>query len=179
MVDEVRDSMRDPRRYFQVGVIGDSDASQAACDAAEGIGRFLARQGFALITGGHGGVMEAAARGAATHGGLTIGIVPAADGRAANPWCRVVLPTGLGHARNILTALAGDVVVALGGGAGTLSELAFAWMHGRPIFTLAGHDGWTERLGEEPIDRRASSTLVRCASISELEEALLDAARRA
>ena len=105
----------------------------------------LGRRGITLITGGRrGGVMEAASRGAARAGGLTVGITPGDDARAANPWCDIVLPTGLGHARNAITALAGDFVVAVGGGAGTLSELCFAWIHARPIYVLAGSEGWSD-----------------------------------
>ena len=87
---------------------------------------------------------------------------------------RVVVPTGIGWARNSVNALAGDVVVAIGGGAGTLSELAYAWMHGRPILTLAGFDGWAERLHGEPIDQRGTSRIVHCGSLAELEARLLE-----
>lgn len=161
-------------RPFQVTVIGDSDASMETCTAAEAIGAVLAEHGFTLVTGGGRGVMAAAARGAAQRGGLTVGVLPGTDFAAANPWCRVVIPTGLGHARNVLTALSGDAVVVLGGAAGTLSEIAFAWIHARPILTLAGHDGWADRLGESPLDHRASSRIVRCASIDDLGARLLE-----
>jgi uncharacterized protein (TIGR00725 family) len=167
--------MHAKQRTFQVAMIGDSDAAPAALTAAEAIGVFLAENGIALITGGHGGVMEAAARGAVSRGGLTIGILPDTGFGGANPWCRIVLPTGLGHARNVLCALAGDLVIAIGGGAGTLSELAFAWLHGRPILALAGHDGWVDRLGETPIDARETSRLVRCASARQLQDTVLAA----
>jgi uncharacterized protein (TIGR00725 family) len=75
----------------------------------------------------------------------------------------VVIPTGLGHARNALTALAGDVVIAIGGGAGTLSELAFAWMHGRPIVVVEGSGGWADALARRGIDARRSSTITAVA----------------
>ena len=156
-------------RFAQAALVGDSDASYDNLALAEDAGEMLGRRGITLITGGRGGVMEAASRGAARAGGLTVGITPGDDARAANPWCDIVLPTGLGHARNALTALAGDFVVAVGGGAGTLSELCFAWIHARPIYVLAGSEGWSDRLAGGALDHRASSVIVACDGVRELE----------
>ncbi len=156
-------------RFAQAALVGDSDASYDNLAVAEEAGEMLARRGITLITGGRGGVMEAASRGAARAGGLTVGITPGTDARAANPWCDVVLPTGLGHARNVLTALAGDFVVAVGGGAGTLSELCLAWIHGRPIYVLRGSGGWSDRLAGGALDHRASSVIVDCDGVDALE----------
>ena len=170
--------MPSPSRPPQVTLVGDAEASPAACAAAERIGSFCARHGLTLVTGGRGGVMEAASRGAAEEGGLVVGILPSAHFAEANPWCSVVVPTGIGWTRNSVNALAGDVVVAIGGGAGTLSELAYAWIHGRPILTLAGTGGWADRLAGEPLDHRGSSHIVHCDSVEELETALLAACGR-
>ncbi len=156
-------------RFAQAALVGDSDASEHNLTLAEEAGAMLARLGVTLITGGRGGVMEAASRGAARAGGLTVGITPGTDTRAANPWCDVILPTGLGHARNVLTALAGDFVVAVGGGAGTLSELCFAWIHRRPLYVLRGSGGWSDRLAGGPLDHRAASVIVDCDSVNTLE----------
>ena len=156
-------------RFAQAALVGDSDASDHNLTLAEQAGEMLARRGITLVTGGRGGVMEAAARGAARAGGLTVGITPGTDAKAANPWCDIVLPTGLGHARNVLTALAGDFIVAVGGGAGTLSELCFAWVHGRPIYVLQGSGGWSDRLAGGPLDHRASSVIVTCDGVEALE----------
>ncbi len=156
-------------RFAQASLIGDSDASYENLALAEQAGEMLARRGVTLITGGRGGVMEAASRGAARAGGLTVGIMPGTDARSANPWCDVVIPTGLGHARNVLTALAGDFIVAVGGGAGTLSELCFGWIHGRPIYVLQGSEGWSDRLAGGALDHRASSVIVPCDDIEALE----------
>jgi uncharacterized protein (TIGR00725 family) len=98
--------------------------------------------------------------------------------KEANPWCNIVIPTGLGHARNALTVLACDFVVSIGSSAGTLSELCFAWIHGKPILTLRGFGAWAERLGGEPLDHRATSTITECASLDELEQAVVEACRR-
>jgi uncharacterized protein (TIGR00725 family) len=159
-------------RPRQVTLVGDAEAAPAACAAAERIGAFCAQHGLTLVTGGRGGVMEAASRGAAQLGGLVVGILPSADFAEANPWCSVVVPTGIGWTRNSVNALSGDVVVAIGGGAGTLSELAYAWIYGRPILTLAGTGGWVDKLAGAPLDHRNSSRIVHCASVQELEAAL-------
>jgi uncharacterized protein (TIGR00725 family) len=165
-------------RAPQAVVIGDSAAAARTLRLAEAAGACLAELGFTVITGGRGGVMAAASRGAARVGGLTIGIVPSTSHGEGNRWCRVVLPSGLGHARNALTALAGDVVVAIGGGAGTLSELALASIHGRPIYVLGGAGGWSEALADRRLDRRARARLIRCADVPALARALRRRLRR-
>ena len=156
-------------RFAQAALVGDSDAPDPVLALAEQAGEMLARRSVTLVTGGRGGVMEAAARGAARAGGLTVGITPGTDADAANPWCGVVIPTGLGHARNVLTALAGDFVVAVGGGAGALSELCFGWIHGRPIYLLRGSGGWADRLAGAALDHRESSEIVDCEDVAALE----------
>jgi uncharacterized protein (TIGR00725 family) len=89
-----------------------------------------------LVCGGLGGVMEAACRGAKGSGGLTVGILPGADRAAANPFVDVAIPTGLGEARNALVVRAADAVIAIGGGYGTLSEIALALRAGKPVVGL-------------------------------------------
>jgi len=106
-----------------VAVIGPGDEPTVA--AAE-VGRLLAERGAVLVCGGRGGAMEAACRGAKEADGLTVGILPGSDRSDANPFVDVVLPTGLGEARNALVVGAADVVIAIGGGYGTLSEIALA-----------------------------------------------------
>ena len=121
-----------------IAVIGGSSADEAALQAAEAVGREIARAGAMLVCGGLGGVMEAACRGAASAGGLTIGLLPGTDPAAANPAVRVPIPTGLGHFRNFLVVRAAAGVVALPGAAGTLSEAAMARTLGKPLVTLRG-----------------------------------------
>jgi uncharacterized protein (TIGR00725 family) len=159
-------------RRPQVTVVGDTEAAPALTALAERVGALLARLRVTLITGGRTGVMEAACRGAQRAGGVTVGILPSDDPRQANPWCTIVIPTGLGHARNVVTALAADVVIAVGGGAGTLSELAFAWIHGRPILLLTGSGGWADALAGRTLDARHASTVTACADLAALEVAL-------
>jgi len=159
-------------RRAQAVVIGESAASPEQLRKAEAVGALVGRLGMTLITGGCGGVMEAASRGAAGAGATTIGIVPSSALDEANAWCSVVIPTGLGHARNAVTALAGDVVIVVGGAAGTLSEIALAWIHGRPILTLGGSGGWADAVAQHPPDARRTSNITRCADLEALEAAI-------
>ena len=119
-----------------VAVCGAGVASDEEARWAEEVGRLLARASAVVVCGGLGGVMEAAARGAAESGGTVIGILPGYAHRDANRWVTVALPTGLGYARNVLVAAAGDALIALPGQHGTLSEVALARVLGRPVVTL-------------------------------------------
>jgi len=122
-----------------VAVIGASDATAEQECAAEIVGRVLAQHGAIVITGGRGGVMAAASRGAAAAGGTAVGILPGTDRGEANRWVSVAIPTGLGELRNGLVIRAADVVVAVGGAYGTLSEIALALRAG---LTVLGLDTW-------------------------------------
>ena len=161
-------------RRFQVVVIGDSQAAEAACALAEEVGAVVARRGAALITGGRGGVMEAASRGARSAGGLTIGIVPSERLSEGNRWCDVVIPTGMGWARNAVNALAADLVVAIGGRAGTLTEIGYAWAYGRPVAAFADAAGWAARLAGEPVDDRREDRVIRLADVAALDRLLAE-----
>ena len=119
-----------------VAVAGASQADDALAHLARSVGSGLARRGAVVVTGGLGGVMEAASEGARSAGGLTVGILPGADRRDANRFVEIVLPTGLGEARNVLVALAGEALVAIGGGTGTLSEVALALKGGVRVVAL-------------------------------------------
>ena len=119
-----------------VAVVGPSDATDMEIVTAEAVGRGLADNGAALVCGGLGGVMAAACRGAVENGGITIGILPGADRTAANEWVTVAIPTGLGELRNGLIVRAADVVIAVGGAYGTLSEIALALKTEVPVIGL-------------------------------------------
>jgi uncharacterized protein (TIGR00725 family) len=125
-------------RKVQISVIGASmtPADADLARAAEEVGRRIAAAGATLVSGGLGGVMEAASRGARAAGGLVVGIVMDYEKETANPHCDVVVATGLGHARNVLVVASADAVVAVGGGPGTLSEIALALKLGRPVFGI-------------------------------------------
>ena len=107
---------------------------------AEEVGRLLAERGCTVVTGGLGEVMAAAARGAKSAGGTTIGILPGESRSTANEWIDHAVVTGLGHARNFAVAASGDGVIAVGGSWGTLSEIAFAMRLDRPVVIL--EPGW-------------------------------------
>src|SRR3954447_24496667 len=119
-----------------VAVVGPGDASPDELHAAEEIGAGLANAGAVVVTGGLGGVMEAACRGARSAHGRTVGILPGDDRDAANGWVEIALATGLGELRNGLVVRAADALVAIGGGHGTLSEVALALKLGRPVVGL-------------------------------------------
>ena len=155
-------------RIKQIAVIGDSEVGEDARRLAEEIGSSLALGGYAVITGGGGGIMEAASKGAAEAGGLTIGILPGTSKYQANCYCKLVIPTGMGHARNALTALAGDAIVAIGGGAGTLSEICFGWIYQKPIFVFKEYGGWSKKLAGKSVDHRLDSVIIECISVEDL-----------
>ena len=104
--------------------------------AAEEVGRLLGERGVTVVCGGLGEVMAAAARGAKSAGGTTIGILPGTSRREANEWIDHVVVTGVGHARNLAVAASGDGVIAVGGRHGTLTEIGFALALGRPVVVL-------------------------------------------
>jgi len=116
-----------------VAVVGPAEATADEVATAEAVGAGLARQGATVVTGGRGGVMAAACRGAVESGGTTVGILPGASREEANQWVTVAIPTGLGELRNGLVVRAADVVIAVGGAYGTLSEIALALKTGTPV----------------------------------------------
>ena len=116
--------------------MGSGVASRELAQAAEEVGRLLAESGCALVCGGLGGVMEAAARGAKEAGGTTIGVLPGESRLEANRWIDHAVATGIGHARNLAVVASGDAVIAVGGEWGTASEVAFARKLGRPVVLL-------------------------------------------
>jgi uncharacterized protein (TIGR00725 family) len=121
----------------QVAVIGSGAEHEGR---AEEVGRLLAERGCTVVTGGLGSVMAAAARGAKSAGGVTIGVLPGESRRDANEWLDHVVITGLGHARNLAVVASGDAVIAVGGRWGTLAEIGFANVLGRPVVIL--EPGW-------------------------------------
>jgi uncharacterized protein (TIGR00725 family) len=119
-----------------VAVCGESDPQTSLKNLAFELGRGIAQRDAVLICGGLTGVMEHAARGARSAGGLTIGLLPGDDTNEANPYIDVAIATSLGHGRNAILALTADGIVALGGGLGTLSEIALALRNGRPTIGI-------------------------------------------
>ena len=124
------------QRPPQIAVIGKGAPDDELDAIAEEVGRRLAEAGAVVVCGGLAGVMDAVARGASEAGGTVIGIVPSANPADANAHCTHVVATGIGHARNLAVVASGDAVIAIGGEWGTLSEIAFARVCGRPVVAL-------------------------------------------
>ncbi len=123
-------------RPYHVGVIGAGSCDTHTYTLAREIGYHIGQNGWVLVCGGLGGVMEAAARGCAEAGGMTVGILPGLDYSTANQYIKVPIPTGLGEARNALVVRASHALVAISGGYGTLSEIALGLKTGKPVFGL-------------------------------------------
>lgn len=121
-----------------VGVIGAGTVSAAGYEAARRVGQLLAEAGLVLVCGGRGGVMEAACRGCQEKGGISLGILPGANRQEANPYVSLPVVTDMGHARNVIIAHTAQVLIAVEGEYGTLSEIAVALKLGRPVIAL-GH----------------------------------------
>lgn len=121
---------------MNIAVVGGYKCSKRHYKIAQELGELIAEEGWVLISGGRGGVMEAACRGAKNKGGLTVGILPSYDGGDANRYLDVKLPTGLGYARNVLVVRAANVIIAVDGHYGTLSEIAFAFNEEKPVLGI-------------------------------------------
>lgn len=119
-----------------IAVVGGSTATPEVCQAARKVGEAIASAGAILVTGGLGGVMEAASQGAKEKGGTVIGILPGFSRKDANPYVDIPIITGLGDGRNMLIVQTAQAVIAFPGEYGTLSEIALALKIGRPVVSL-------------------------------------------
>jgi uncharacterized protein (TIGR00725 family) len=119
-----------------IGVIGAGQCSEKIYELAREVGRRIGRKGWFLLCGGLSGVMEGAARGCSEVGGTTIGLLPGLERNLANPFIKIAVPTGLGEGRNFLIVRASDVLIAVAGGYGTLSEIALALKAGKMVIGL-------------------------------------------
>jgi uncharacterized protein (TIGR00725 family) len=124
-----------PRR-IRIGVMGAGECSPEVFAQAEQVGKLIAQRGAILICGGRGGVMEAAAKGAKATGGVTVGILPESDDSGANPYIDIPIVTGMGNGRNVINILSSQVIIAISGGYGTLSEIALALKTRTPVVAL-------------------------------------------
>lgn len=125
-----------PSNSLYVAVIGAGRCDEKTSELAFEVGKLIAERKAILVCGGLGGVMEAACRGAKSVGGLTVGILPSENRKNANPYVDVVIPTGLGEARNVLVVKSADVVIAIAGEFGTLSEIGHTLKIGKPLVGL-------------------------------------------
>ena len=153
---------------FGSNIIDDPDVTELA----EGLGKLIVDLGCRVCTGGLTGVMEAVSKGGRSSekwtGNEVIGIIPQDDPSHANEFVDVVIPTGLGLYRNIMVARAGDACIAISGGTGTLSEMAFSWQLGKPLAAMSTTGGWAARLAGESLDQRRTDQIE---SLPDLETA--------
>jgi uncharacterized protein (TIGR00725 family) len=136
-----------------IGYNGDS-CTKKAYDIAYNVGKEIARRGAVLLTGGLGGVMEAVSKGASENNGITIGIIPFEDFSEANKYCSIVICTGIGFARDFITAYSADGVIIIGGGIGTLMEAGAAYMKKKPIVAMIGSGGTADMYAGKYLDER-------------------------
>lgn len=149
-------------RRPHISVIGfDSKlCTETAYQAARKVGESVARKGGVVVTGGLGGVMEGANRGARESKGLSVGIIPSENPSDANEYCDVLIPTGLGFARNFLVVNSGDAVVIVGGGAGTLTEAAGAYGKGKIVIAVKGTGGVADEWADKYFDERRTVKVI-------------------
>jgi uncharacterized protein (TIGR00725 family) len=159
-------------RKPQVCVLGSAEPGSSAYELAGDAGTLLARLGITLVSGCGSPATCVAAQRAIDAGGLVVSIIPAGEMPAADWPATVVIPSGVGDARNLLMALAGDACIVIGGRAGTISEVCLAWLHKRPLLPLVGHGGWSNDLPAHPPDERMNSPILPWSSVSELESRL-------
>ncbi len=157
-----------------IGIIGSAypKPGDAMFEFAKELGNELVSAGYRIVCGGLGGVMTAVAWGAQESEnyveGSIICILPSGSKYQANEFCDVVIPTGLGINRNIIIINTADILIAIGGGAGTLSEMAFAWQMNKPIFAVKQFGGWAEKLAGKTIDDRSGQPVVSVQSVGEI-----------
>src|SRR3954469_21373199 len=162
---ESKTALRKP----QVCVLGSAEPGSSAYELAGEAGALLARHGITVVSGCGSPATRVAAERAMAAGGLVVSIVPP-DAMPPADWpATVVIPCGMGDARNLLMALAGDACIVIGGRAGTISEVCLAWLHRRPLLPLVGHGGWSNDLPSNPPDDRANSQILPWSAVAELE----------
>jgi uncharacterized protein (TIGR00725 family) len=159
----------------QILVVGNNEngCTPEAAKLAYEVGKEVAKSGSVLITGGLGGVMKAASNGASDAGGLVVGIIPQDDPSFANEYCDIVIPSGVGLARDFLNALSADGVIVVGGGSGTLSEMCAAYMHKKPIVALKNSGGVADKYADQYLDHRQNVKIIGVNSPAEAVQYIL------
>lgn len=160
----------------KIGVIGPNQSlcSPLLYEFGIQLGRRIATKDRTIVCGGLGGFMEAVCKGVKQSPenfyGQTVGILPDKQSEDANPYVDVIIPTGLGYARNIIIIQTVDIIIAAGGGAGTLSEIAFAWQLRKKVLCVTAFEGWAKELAGKDLDSRQSSLLIPVSNIEEILE---------
>jgi uncharacterized protein (TIGR00725 family) len=161
--------MSDSHRRPQVCVLGSAEPGSAAYEMAGAAGEALAVLGITVVSGCGSPATRFAAERALRANGLVLSIVPPDQMPPADWPATVVVPCGMGDARNLLMALAGDACIVIGGRAGTKAEVHLAWLHQRPLLPLVGCGGWSDDLPSHPPDDRASSRILPWSTVAELQ----------
>ncbi len=161
-------------RRPQVSVLGSAELGSDAYAKAAEAGALLASLGITVVSGCGSPATRVAAERAVAAGGQVLSIVPP-DQMPPDDWpATVVVPCGMGDARNLLMALSGDACIVIGGRAGTISEVCLAWLHKRPLLPLVGCGGWSDGLLRNPPDERKNSPILPWANAAELDAQLRD-----
>ena len=159
-------------RKPQVCVLGSAEPGSRAYELAGQAGSLLATLGITVVSGCGSPATRVAAERAVAAGGLVLSIVPP-DEMPPPDWpATIVVPSGMGDARNVLMALSGDACIVIGGRAGTISEVCLAWLHKRPLLPLVGCGGWSESLPSDPPDERNNAPILPWSTAAELEQQL-------
>jgi uncharacterized protein (TIGR00725 family) len=159
---------------IKIGIIGPNDkmCSKELYDFGVQLGKQIATKDKTIVCGGLGGFMEAVCKGVkqspGTFNGQTVGILPDEKADVANSYIDIAIPTGMGYARNIIIVRTADIIIAAGGGAGTLSEIAFAWQLEKKVLCITIFDGWAKELAGRNLDDRQTGLLVPVKSIGEI-----------
>jgi len=156
-------------RRPQICILGSAEPGSTAYELAAAAGELLATLGITLVSGCGSPATRVAAERAVRAGGLVVSVIPPDQMPPADWPATVVLPCGMGDARNLLMALAGDACLVIAGRAGTISEVCLAWLHKRPLLPLVGCGGWSDQLLSNPPDERKNSPILPWGSIEELE----------
>ncbi len=152
----------------QICVLGSAEEGSKAYALAAAAGELIASLGFTVVSGCGSQATRVAAERALAAGGNVVSIIPSDDiGNEEIP-CSVLIPSGMGDARNLMMALAGDACIVIGGRAGTKSEVCLAWLHKRPLLPLVGCGGWSDQLSTNPPDERQNSKILDWGSVEEL-----------
>lgn len=159
---------------MKIGIIGPNNkiCNKALYDFGMQLGLQIATKDRTFVCGGLGGFMEAVCKGVKqspqTFTGQTVGILPDDTSNNANPFIDITVPTGQGIARNIIIVRTADIIIAAGGGAGTLSEIAFAWQLDKKVLCVTLFDGWAKELAGRNLDERKTDLLIPVSSIDEI-----------
>ncbi len=164
---------------MQIGIIGSnkSQCSKELYEFSYSLGLLLGEKENTIINGGMQGTMEAVSKGVKDSNNKqskVVGILPFDNKDKANKYLDIVIPTGIGFARNSIIVLSSDIIIALGGGAGTLNEISYAWQFGKRVLCYTGTEGWSKKLANQNLDSRKENLLIGFNTLEELSNLLFN-----